>query len=46
MLGSEKITVAMCDKKGCSLKKPCCPLERKMLNTTVALRILLKKHAT
>lgn len=34
----------MHDAKGYALKEPCCSLEREMLNTTGAWRVLLEKH--
>lgn len=38
--------MAMCDAKGYALKKPRCSLEREMLNTTGAVRVLLETHAS
>lgn len=45
MLGSEKFTLAMHDAKEYALKKPCYSLERELLNTTGALRVLDEKRA-
>lgn len=36
----------MRDAKGYASKKPRCSLEREMLNTAGALRVLLEKHAS
>lgn len=36
----------MRDAEGSALKKPRCSLEREMLNTTGALRVLLEKRAS